>query len=76
MGREVAGEAAAAAERAAEFEGDWLIMAKGGPGAQVEQEAGGGVRCRAPQSGRISVRNSLVDSHDAIGVKKGKRGVK
>lgn len=51
----VAGETATAAERAADFEGDWLIMAKGGPGAQVEQEAG-----------RVSVKNSLIDCHDAI----------
>jgi len=51
----VAGEAAAAAEKAAEFEGDWLIMAKGGPGASTEQEAG-----------RIAVKNSLIECHDAI----------
>lgn len=55
MAIKVAGDAAAAAERAAEFEGDWLIMAKGGPGAQNEQEAG-----------RLAVKNSLIECHDAI----------
>ncbi|CAJ1395381.1 unnamed protein product [Effrenium voratum] len=54
MAIKVAGEAAAAAEAAADFEGDWLIMAKGGPGAATEQEAG-----------RIAAKRSLIEGHDS-----------